>query len=79
MSGRGEQLGLEGMPTRLFACTPHRLTTYTDCPRRYRMAYLDRPPLPKGPPWAHNSVGASVHNALKQWWDLPRARRTPAV
>lgn len=71
------QLGFEGMPTRLFACTPSRLGTYTDCPRRYRMTYLDRPAPPKGPPWAHNSIGAAVHTALKQWWSLVRDRRTP--
>ncbi|MBA2553045.1 MAG: PD-(D/E)XK nuclease family protein [Geodermatophilaceae bacterium] len=65
------------MPVRLFACTPSRLATYADCPRRYRMTYVDRPPPGRGAPWAHNSVGAAVHTALKQWWDLPAARRTP--
>jgi RecB family exonuclease len=40
------------------------------------MTYLDRPQPPKGPPWAHNSVGASVHNALAGWWRLPLAART---
>jgi len=59
-----EQLGFEGMPRRLYTCTPTRLTTWLECPRRYRMSYLDRPVPPKGPPWAHNSLGASVHNAL---------------
>ena len=73
-----EQLGLEGMPTRLYSCTPSRLTTWLDCPRRYRMTYLDRPTPPKGPPWAHNSFGASVHNALARWWSLARRDRTPA-
>jgi hypothetical protein len=34
------------------------------------MTYLDRPSPPKGPPWAHNSFGASVHNALAGWWRL---------
>jgi RecB family exonuclease len=72
-----EQLGFEGMPRRLYSCTPTRLTTWLDCPRRYRMSYLDRPVPPKGPPWAHNSVGASVHNALAGWWRLPLSRRTP--
>ncbi|MFB4298888.1 RecB family exonuclease [Actinomadura sp. NTSP31] len=65
------------MPQRLYACTPSRLNTWLDCPRRYRMTYLDRPMPPKGPPWAHNSVGASVHNALAGWWRLPPAERTP--
>jgi hypothetical protein len=40
------------------------------------MAYLDRPAPAKGPPWAHNSFGASVHNALAGWWRLRRAERT---
>jgi RecB family exonuclease len=71
-----EQLGFEGMPRRLYACTPTRLSTWLDCPRRYRMSYLDRPPPSKGAPWAHNSLGASVHNALAGWWRLPRRERT---
>ena len=74
--GGGEQLGLEGMPRRLYTCTPTRLSTWLDCPRRYRMSYLDRPPPPKGPPWAHNSLGASVHTALASWWRLPLSQRT---
>jgi RecB family exonuclease len=72
----GEQLGLDGMPQRLYTCTPTRLGTWLDCPRRYRMSYLDRPPPQKGPPWAHNSLGASVHTALAAWWRLPPGGRT---
>jgi hypothetical protein len=52
------------------------LLTY---PRRYRLSYLDRPAPPKGPPWAHNSLGASVHTALANWWKLPVASRTVAA
>jgi len=73
----GEQLGLAGMPKRLFAATPSKLASFDHCPRRYRMTYVDRPVPPKGPPWAHNSLGAAVHAALKRWWDLPTRRRTP--
>ncbi|MFF4774039.1 RecB family exonuclease [Microtetraspora fusca] len=72
-----EQLGFEGMPRRLYACTPSRLNSWLDCRRRYRFTYLDRPAPQKGPPWAHNSVGASVHNALAGWWRQPYERRTP--
>jgi hypothetical protein len=70
------QLGFEGMPRRLYPCTPSRLRAWLDCPRRYRMTYLDRPPPRKGPPWAHNSLGASVHNALAAWWRLAGPERT---
>jgi RecB family exonuclease len=72
-----EQIQLGGMPRRLFTCTPSRLGTWQDCPRRYRFTYLDRPAPAKGPPWAHNSVGAVVHTALAAWWELPLPRRTP--
>jgi RecB family exonuclease len=71
------QLPLDGMPRRLYACTPSRLNTWLDCRRRYRFTYLDRPQPSKGPAWAHNSVGASVHNALAGWWREPYERRTP--
>ena len=70
------QLAFEGMPRRLYPAYPSRLTTWLDCPRRFRFAYLDRPPPPKGPPWARNSLGASVHLALAAWWRLPLNERT---
>ncbi|MEJ3743202.1 PD-(D/E)XK nuclease family protein [Actinomycetes bacterium KLBMP 9797] len=65
------------MPERLFVCTPSKLGAYADCPRRYRYSYIDRPAPPKGPPWAHNSLGASVHTALRNWFALPPERRRP--
>ncbi|NDL57391.1 RecB family exonuclease [Phytoactinopolyspora mesophila] len=70
------QPALEGMPGRLYAATPTRLATWSDCPRRYRFTYLERPPPAKGPPWAHNTMGAVVHNALAQWWRLPLSARS---
>jgi putative RecB family exonuclease len=73
------QLGFAGMPERLFVCTPSKLGAYADCPRRYRYSYVDRPTPPKGPPWAHNSLGASVHTALKNWYALPADRRAPVA
>jgi putative RecB family exonuclease len=74
-----EQQEFAGMPARLYPCTPTRLVTWLDCPRRYRFAYLDRPMPPKGAPWAHNSVGAAVHSALADWFNLPPAQRVPAA
>ncbi|MDG6100530.1 PD-(D/E)XK nuclease family protein [Dactylosporangium aurantiacum] len=74
-----EQLGLFAPPQRLFTCTPSKLGTYEDCPRRYRFAYVDRPSPPKGPPWAHNSLGASVHTALRSWYALDPDRRDRAA
>src|SRR4051812_2458242 len=73
----GEQQTLAGMPQRLFACTPSKLATWLDCPRRYKFVYVDRPTPPKGAPWAHNSVGATVHAALAAWWGQPLDKRTP--
>lgn len=72
------QLGLEGMPRRLFACTPSRLQTWLDCPRRYRLTYVERPTTPRGQAWAHTTMGAAVHVALARWWSGPRDRRSPA-
>ncbi len=73
----GVQGVLDGMPRRLYPCTPTRLLTWLDCPRRYRFTYLDRPAPPKGPPWAHTGLGTSVHTALASWWRLPLRDRTP--
>ncbi|MEP6853737.1 MAG: PD-(D/E)XK nuclease family protein [bacterium] len=76
--GPGQQvLPLAGV-RRLFACTPSRLASF-DCPRRYRMTYLDRPTPAKGAPWAHNSLGAVVHLALHRWWTTSRRARTPTL
>lgn len=71
------QLGFESMPRKLIRVTPARLTVWMDCPRRFRMTYLDRPTPPRGGPWAHSTLGAVVHNALRAFFDLPVRRRTP--
>ncbi|HEY7361207.1 MAG TPA: PD-(D/E)XK nuclease family protein, partial [Streptosporangiaceae bacterium] len=65
-----EQPTLEGMPRRLYPCTPTRLASWLDCPRRYRMTYLDRPPPPRAGAWAHNTLGAVVHTALRALYEL---------
>ena len=74
---QAEQLGFDGMPERLFVCTPSKLAAFVDCPRRFRYSYVDRPAPPKGPPWAHNSLGASVHTALRAWFARPVQQRRP--
>lgn len=65
------------MPTPLYSASPSRLLTWLDCPRRYRMVYLDRPKPTLRHQRGHTSVGLSVHNALRDWWDLPGEHRTP--
>jgi putative RecB family exonuclease len=82
MAERGAQqgalpLGAAAQP--LLRATPSRLSAYADCPRRYRMTYLDRPSPPRGPAWAHNTVGAAVHLALARWWGRDRRERTGAA
>lgn len=73
--GIADQLSLDAMPVRLYPVTPTKLANWSDCPRKFRFTYLQR--LPKGGPWAHSTMGGAVHNALKQWWDVPLSRRTP--
>ena len=59
------------MPAPLFAASPSKLLAHVDCPRRYRLQYLDRPAPEKRRQRAHTSLGNAVHNALRDWWDLP--------
>jgi putative RecB family exonuclease len=73
----GVQLGFDAMPRKLIKVTPSRLSSWLDCPRRFRMAYLDRPTPPRGGAFAHNTLGAVVHNALRAFYDLPVRRRSP--
>jgi putative RecB family exonuclease len=75
-----EQLGFEFavQPRKLTKASPARLATFDDCPRRYRMAYVDRPLPVRTGPWAHSTLGAVVHNALRALFELSPARRTPA-
>jgi putative RecB family exonuclease len=40
------------------------------------MTYLDSPSLPRGLPWAHNTMGAAIHNALRDWYSLSVDART---
>jgi RecB family exonuclease len=75
----GVQGEFAGMPRRLFRASPSKLLAWVDCPRRYRLQYLDRPAPVARPQRAHTSLGVAVHNALRDWWDLPVPERTPAA
>jgi putative RecB family exonuclease len=70
---------LPGMPRRLYPASPSKLLAFLDCPRRYRMSYLDRPRPLAAAQRAHTSLGVAVHSALARWWDLPLAQRTPSA
>ena len=79
MTEAPEQQTFGGMPRRLYAASPSKLLAWLDCPRRYRMQYLDRPrPAPR-PRRAHTSVGVATHSALRDFWDLAPVDRTPAA
>lgn len=78
MTTQPEQQTFAGMPTPLYTASPSRLLAWLDCPRRYRMQYLDRPRPAARAQRAHTSVGIATHNALRDFWDLPHADRTPA-
>jgi RecB family exonuclease len=73
----GTQLGFDFATTRLVRVTPSRLATWDDCPRRYRLTYLDRPVPSRGGARAGSTLGAVVHLALRALFDLPPAQRTP--
>jgi RecB family exonuclease len=75
-----EQMGFDfgvAQPVRLTKVSPARLATFDDCPRRYRLSYLTRPTPQRTGPWAHSTLGAVVHNALRALFDLPVAKRVP--
>jgi len=76
---RVEQLGFDLGIQRLVRITPARLGVWDDCPRRYRLTYLDRPAPPRGGPQAANTLGAVVHLALRAVFENPPPRRTGAA
>lgn len=69
------QLGFDFVAPRLVKVTPARLGTWRDCPRRYRLGYLDR--APRGGGRATSTLGAVVHLALRAYYALAPDRRTP--
>ena len=70
MSTQPAQGALPGMPPPLYGASPSKLLAYLDCPRRYRLQYLDRPTPERRRQRAHTSLGNAVHHALRDWWDL---------
>lgn len=56
---------------------PSRLDAWTQCPRKYRFGYLDRPQPARRGAFAHTSLGAATHVALARWWLLGEEQRTP--
>lgn len=70
--------GEEGSPPRLLTVSPSRLGVWLDCPKAYRLQYLDRPRPSMAPQRAIISIGNSAHAALSRFWDLERESRTPA-
>ncbi len=76
LGGQGA-LPLTGVPEPLWAASPSKLLAFLDCPRRYRLQYLDRPAPQRRHQRAHTSLGNAVHQALRDWWDLPE--RTPGA
>lgn len=72
-----EQPELDGMPTRLLSASPSRMLTWLDCPRQYRLRYLDRPRPQARSQRAHTTVGTVTHDVLRDFWSLEPARRTP--
>jgi putative RecB family exonuclease len=75
----GTQLGFDFATTRLVRVTPSKLATWDDCPRRYRLTYLDRPAPSRGGARAGSTLGAVVHLALRALFDLPPEQRTAAA
>lgn len=76
---KGQQQ-LDGMPRRLVTVTASRVDAWLSCPRRYRFAYVDRPRPPRGPVFAHQTLGAAIHEALlHHFGDHEPADRSPAL
>jgi putative RecB family exonuclease len=75
----GAQLGFEFETARLVKLTPARLSCWADCPRRYRLTYVEKPAPARGGPRAASTLGAVVHLALRALFDLPAPRRTRAA
>jgi RecB family exonuclease len=66
-------------PKPLLRVTPARLAMWADCPRRYRLTYVDRPAPPRSGARAASTLGAVVHLALRSYYGLPERQRAPGA
>jgi putative RecB family exonuclease len=57
--------------------SPSKAAAWVDCPRRFLYTYVER--RRSGRSWAHFSFGLSVHNALREWFDLHAEQRTASA
>ena len=57
--------------------SPSKAAAWVDCPRRYFYTYVERRRSTHS--WAHFSFGLSIHNALREWFDLGPDERTADV
>lgn len=57
--------------------SPSKAAAWVDCPRRFFYTYLERRRSTRS--WAHFSFGLSIHNALREWFDLGPDERTAEV
>lgn len=62
---------------RLLTVSPSSLGTWLDCPRAYRLRYLDRPRPALAPQRAVVSIGNTAHAALSRFWELDVPDRVP--
>lgn len=61
----------------LFSLSPSKISTYQDCPRKYRFLYVDKlgPWFRKARPYF--TLGSNVHAALKDFFAAPSDSRRP--
>lgn len=59
---------------RLYPVSASKINAWLDCPRKFWFQYVQRAPVTST--WAHLSMGNSIHDVLRDWWDEPITRRS---
>jgi RecB family exonuclease len=59
---------------RLYSVSASKINSWLDCPRKFWFQYVQRAPV--SGTWAHLSMGNSIHDVLRDWWDEPTHRRS---